>query len=104
MAEAQPKKDKTLSTLHKQVNQTLDISDVLAGRKTLGGRLGKKLQKQQQDESSLIRGKQSRITKFKEFDKYLERMEFIANDDQTKKKITIKRAIIQDPKNPDKII
>jgi hypothetical protein len=94
---------KTLSRLTKQVNQTIEISDVLAGKKPIGGKLGEKLKKKQQDESSLIRGKKIRTEKFKEFDKYLERMELIANGNSNSK-IKIERALIKDPKNPDKLI
>lgn len=101
------KKDdgKTLSQLTKQVNQTLSISDVLAGRTPLQGKLGKKLAKAQQDEVSLSKGKKIRSDKFKSFDKYLERMELIANRDaSSSKKIKIERALIKDPKDSTKII
>lgn len=101
------KKDdgKTLSRLNKQVNQTLEISDVLAGRKPIGGKLGKKLQKIQDDETSLTKGKKLRKEKFKEFDKYLERMQLIANGlDKDDTKIKIERAVILDPKNPSKTL
>ncbi|WP_375470986.1 hypothetical protein [uncultured Nostoc sp.] len=101
------KKDdgKTLSSLNRQINQTIDISAVLAGQKLIGGRLGQKLKKQQEDETSLIKGKKIRGEKFKLFDKYLERMELIANStSSTSRKIKIERALIVDPKNIDQLI
>lgn len=96
---------KTLSRLTKQVNQTIEISDVLAGRKAIGGTLGKKLDKLQVDETSISKGVKLRNDRFKKFDDYLERMELISNGGQTAdKKIKIQRALIQDPKNPDKVL
>lgn len=94
---------KTLSRLQKQVNQTIEISDVLAGKKQIGGKLGEKLKRREVDETDLIRGKKIRGDKFKEFDKYLEKMELIANSNSTSK-IKIERALIKDPKNPDKLL
>ncbi|WP_375470252.1 hypothetical protein [uncultured Nostoc sp.] len=101
------KKDdgKTLSKLTKQVNQTIDISDVLAGKKPIGGKIGKKLEKLQEEETSVSKGKKLRNDKFKPFDKFLERMELIANgSDSVDKRIKIERALIVDPKNPDKLL
>ncbi|MBG1268251.1 hypothetical protein [Nostoc sp. WHI] len=94
---------KTLSRLNKQVNQTIEISEVLAGQKPIGGKLGEKLKKQQVDEMSITQGKKLRGEKFKVFDKYLERMELIANATGGTK-VEIKRALIQDPQNVDKLI
>lgn len=100
-----PDDGKTLNRLTKQVNQTIEISDVLAGKKPIEGKIGKKIEKQRENEGSLVKGKKDRIEKFKEFDKYLERMELIANaGDSTEKGITIKRALVVDPKNKDKLL
>ncbi len=100
------KKDdgKTLGRLTKQVNQTLEMSEVLAGRKQPGGTIGKRLKQQQLDELDISKGKVGRSKKFREFDNYLERMESIANPETGVKKVKITRALIQDPKNPNKII
>ena len=96
---------KTLSRLTKQVNQTIEISDILAGKKPIGGKIGAKLEKAQQQEASVSKGKKIRNEKFKAFDTFLDRMEFIANGgDSTNKSISIERALIVDPKNKDKLI
>lgn len=96
---------KTLSQLTKQVNQTIDMSDILAGKKPLGGKVGKQLAKAQENELSVAKGKGARTKKFKEFDTYLERMQLIANrGEENGNKIKIERALIADPKNVDKLI
>lgn len=96
---------KTLSRLNKQVNQTIEISDILAGKKPIGGKVGKQLEKLKEEEQSVTKGKKLRNDKFKDFDIALERMEKIANGGQLEeKRITIKRALIIDPKNKDKLI
>jgi hypothetical protein len=38
--------DKSLGRLKNQVDKTIEISDVLAGKKDVGGRLGVKIKKQ----------------------------------------------------------
>jgi hypothetical protein len=101
--------EKSLGRLKKQVDHTLEMSEVLAGKKPIGGRIGQKSKKKKDDEFDLKRGKALRDKKFKQFDAYCARLENIANDheEETKgkqHKIKIKRATIVNPKYPDKVI
>lgn len=98
-----PDDGKTLSRLNKQVNQTTELSEILAGTKPIGGKIGKKIENLKEKETSVKKGKEIRDKNFKTFDKYLERMELIANlGTPGVEKVKIKRAIIKDPKDPNK--
>jgi hypothetical protein len=100
---------KSLGKLKKQVDRTLEMSEVLAGKKPLGGKIGEKLKKKKNEESDLKKGKALRDKKFKQFDIYCERIENIANkhEEETKDKkhkIKIRRETIVNPKDPNKVI
>ena len=101
---ALPDEKTSFKRIKKQVDQTIGVSEILSGRAPIGGTLGKKIKQQQEQEKDAKQGKDARIKKFKKFDDYLERMELIANDFKDEKKIKIRRALIKDPKNPNKVI
>jgi len=95
--------------LRKKVNTITDLSEVLAGKKPVGGRVGAKLKKQKEVEADLKLGKTLRDKKFKAFDAFCTRTQAIANKHQeetkdTKHKIKIRRISIVNPKNPNKVI
>jgi hypothetical protein len=99
----------TEKLLRNKVNKITDLSETLAGKKPVGGRIGRKLAKQKDIENDVKLGKKIRDKKFKDFDAYCARAEAIANNHQdetktTKRKIKIKRATIVNPKNPSKVI
>jgi dihydrodipicolinate reductase len=99
----------TEQLLRKKVDKITDLSEVLAGKKPVGGRIGKKIAKQKDLESDLKLGAKIRDKKFKTFDKYCERLENIANNHEEetkakKHKIKIQRKSIVDPKKPNIVI
>ncbi|MBW4568047.1 MAG: hypothetical protein KME31_08490 [Tolypothrix carrinoi HA7290-LM1] len=95
--------------LRKKVDKITDLSEVLSGKKPLGGKIGDKIKKQKDVESDLKLGQKARDKKFKAFDAYCRRLESIANNHQeetkdNKHKIKIRRTSIVNPKEPNKII
>lgn len=103
----QPSEELAEQRIRNQVNKTIEVSEVLSGKKPLGGRLGDRIRQQElQEATSLSKGKQSRINKFKAFDEYLDRLEFIVNDskDEVKKDIKVERVAFISPKNPDALL
>ncbi len=100
---------KSEKLLRDKVDKITDLSEVLAGKKPIGGKIGEKLKKQKDVESSLKLGQKARDKKFKAFDAYCTRLEAIANNHKeetkdNKHKIKIKRISIVNPKTPDKVI
>ncbi|BAZ50512.1 hypothetical protein NIES4103_31280 [Nostoc sp. NIES-4103] len=98
-----PSEDKSLQRIQNQVNKTLEVSDVLSGRKEIGGKLGDKLKKKQVDERDIGKGKETRIKKFKGFDDWCDRLEDIVNP-TGQRQIKIKRALIVKEQEPNKSI
>lgn len=97
--------DKSLKRIKKKVDHTLEMADVLSGKKPVGGKLGKKLEKEKALEADLKGGKQLRDKKFKDFDKFNRRIESIVNKNAKpeERKIKIRRISIIDP-NTKKVI
>lgn len=98
----QPPEDVTKQRIENKINNTLEVSDVLSGRKPIGGRLGAKLKQKKDEELDINKGKEARHKKFKEFDEWNDKVEKIYRD-ATGNDMTIKRAIIPDKTNPNKI-
>ncbi len=106
---AKDREQQSLGRLRKQVDHTIEMSEVLAGKKPVGGKIGQKLKNKKDIESDLKKGKALRDKKFKQFDAYCDRIEAIANKHEKetkdkKHKIKIKRATIVNPKDPNKVI
>jgi hypothetical protein len=98
--------DKSLGRLKSQVDKTIEISDILAGKKDVGGKLGVKVKKQREKEADLNLGKAARLAKFKAFDEWLTRMEKI-NNLTSETKVKLQRAVFVDKddlKNPNKTL
>ncbi len=109
MVDYKASEDQTEKLLRNKVDKITDLSEVLAGKKPVGGRIGKKLEKQKDLESDLKLGQKARDKKFKTFDKYCERLENIANNHEEetktkKRKIKIQRKTIVDPKKPNIVL
>lgn len=101
--------EKSLGKLKKQVDHTLEMSEILAGKKPIGGKVGDKLKQQKDEEFDLKKGQKLRDKKFKQFDTYCDRLENVVNnfEEETKDKkrrIKIKRTSIVNPKQPNKVI
>lgn len=94
-----PTEDESLKRITKQIDNTLEVSDVLSGRKNIGGKLGTKLKQKQEDEKDIVKGKEARKKKFKQFDNWCERTEEVVNY-KGRKDIKIRRAaVVGDDKN-----
>ncbi|MGI8502048.1 MAG: hypothetical protein ACR2LR_13055 [Hassallia sp.] len=99
----------TEKLLRNKVDKITDLSEVLAGKKPVEGKIGAKLKKQKDIEGDLKLGQKARDKKFKVFDAYCTRLEAVANNHQeetkdNKHKIKIKRISIVNPKNPNKVL
>lgn len=101
--------EKSLKRLKSKVDQTIEMSEILAGKQPVGGKIGEKLKKQKEEENNLKTGQKARDKKFKTFDAYCNRLQSIANNHEEetkdkKHKIKIKRISIVNPKEPNKVI
>ncbi|GAA6621587.1 hypothetical protein [Scytonema sp. NUACC26] len=99
----QPPEEVTKRRLTNKVENIIELSDILANRKKLGGSLGKKLAKQEELEKSVVKGNAIRFKKFKKFDDWCERTEEIVNY-KGRKDIKIRRAVVVDPNNRDRVV
>lgn len=99
----QPPEDVTKKRIENKVNNIIELSDVLANRKKLGGKLGKRLIKQEEQEKSVTQGKEIRKKKYKRFDEWCERTEEVVNY-KGRKDIKIRRAAVVDGNDRNKIV
>jgi hypothetical protein len=72
--------------LRRKVEGITDLSEVLAGKKPVGGKIGEKLKKQKDLEKDLKQGKALRDKKFKKFDEWCNRIEGINNNHEEETK------------------
>lgn len=100
---SKPTEEQSMRRIENQVNKTIEVSDVLAGRKEIPGRLGDKLKKKQVDEKDIAKGASQRIEKYKGFDDWCDRIEDIVNP-VGQKSIKVKRALIVKQDDPTKSI
>ncbi|QSJ17690.1 hypothetical protein JYQ62_02085 [Nostoc sp. UHCC 0702] len=98
-----PSEEESGKRIQNQINKTLEVSDVMSGRKPLGGKLGAKLKKKEVDETNVSKGKETRGKKFKNFDDWCDRLEEIINPTGSKQ-IKVKRALIVKGDEPNKTI
>lgn len=100
---SKPTEDQSMRRIENQVSKTIEVSDVLAGRKEIPGRLGDKLKKKQVDEKDIAKGASQRIEKYKIFDDWCDRIEEIVNP-VGQKSIKVKRALVVKQDDPTKSI
>lgn len=87
----------------RRVDNIYGLTDVLSGKSQISGKVTKKKKLESDLEKDLSKGKTVRTKKFKAFDLWLERIEKI-NQQVNARKISIKRLIVTDPKDKNKIL
>ncbi|RAM49469.1 MAG: hypothetical protein C6Y22_22200 [Hapalosiphonaceae cyanobacterium JJU2] len=95
--------DVTLKRLTSKVNNTLELTDVLNGKKELGGRIGQRQKNKASAEKSVTKGEKLRNQRFKEFDAFIDRIEYLTNE-YTGIDVEIKRTLFVRENKPDEIL
>lgn len=86
----------------KRVENIYGLTDVLSGKSQINGKATRK-KTEGELEKDLSKGKAIRSKRFKAFDDWLERIEKI-NQQVNARKVSIKRLIVTNPKDKNKIL
>lgn len=71
--------EKIKGKLKRKVENLEKVSDVLTGKDLPEGKIGERIKRQREIDKSLVTGKKSRDKKYKAFDEWLTRQQYINN-------------------------